>query len=75
MAKTIIDQYTEATGSEELGLFELVVDEKSKQMNFQLAAWVVILAKHFGTLYGSEQGDLVTRQVISRCLTGNQTIH
>ncbi|MFS9415207.1 hypothetical protein QPW89_08235 [Legionella pneumophila] len=44
-------------------------------MNFRLSGWVVILAKHFTSLYGVSQGDYVTRQVISRCITQGQTLH
>ncbi|OGV51983.1 MAG: hypothetical protein A3F46_07225 [Legionellales bacterium RIFCSPHIGHO2_12_FULL_42_9] len=75
IAQLIIEQYANKTDSDSLGLFELVVDQKEKRMNFQLSIWVVILAKQFKELYGAEQGDLVTRQVISRCLTGVETIH
>jgi hypothetical protein len=75
IAQLIIEQYANANGSDSLGLFELVVDQKEKRMNFQLSTWVVILAKQFKEIYGAEQGDLVTRQVISRCLTGAETIH
>lgn len=75
IAKLIIEQYANANNRDELGLFELVVDKKEKRMNFQLSTWVVILAKQFKELYGAEQGDLVTRHVISLCLTGAETIH
>ena len=46
-----------------------------KKMNFCLSGWVVILAKHFVSMYGASQGDFVTRQVISRCITQGQTLH
>ena len=75
IAQLIIEQYANETDSDSLGLFELVVDQKEKRMNFQLATWVVILANQFKALYGAEKGDLITRQVISRCLTGAETIH
>ena len=75
IAQLIIEQYANANDNDALGLFELVVDQKEKCMSFQLSPWVVILAKQFNELYGAEQGDLVTRHVISRCLTGTETIH
>ena len=75
IAQFIIEQYANLTEADALGLFELVVDQKEKRMNFQLSTWVVMLAQQFKALYGAEQGDLVTRQVISRCLTGTETIH
>ena len=75
IAQLIIEQYAKANNSDALGLFELVVDQKEKRMNFQLSTWVVMIAKQFQELYGAEQGDLVTRNVISRCFTGSETIH
>ena len=75
IAQLIIEQYASETDADALGLFELVVDKKEKRMNFQLSTWVVLLAKQFKELYGAEQGDVVTRRVISRCLTGAEIIH
>ena len=75
IAQVIIEKYANETESSALGLFELVMDKKQKRMNFQLAPWVIILAKRFKALYGAEKGDVVTRQVISHCLTGKETIH
>jgi len=40
-----------------------------------LSGWVVILAKHFVSTYGISQGDYITRQVISRCITQDATLH
>ena len=75
LAKLIIDQYVEATGAEAVGLFEIVMNPSEKRMNYQLAAWVIVLAQQFSTLYGAEKGDFVTREVISRCLSGNEQVH
>lgn len=75
IAWLIIEKYAYENNSDALGLFELVVDEKANRVNFKLCSWVVTLASQFMALYGSEQGDLVTRLVISRCLTGAETIH
>lgn len=44
-------------------------------MSFRLSAWVVTLAKHYNSMYGVNQGDFVTRQVITRCITQGQTLH
>ena len=75
LAQLIMEEFASKEQSEALGLFELVVDKKEKRMNFQLSTWVVLLAKQFKELYGAEQGDVVTRRVISRCLTGAEIIH
>ena len=75
IAQVIMEEFAKLENTESLGLFELVVDQKEKRMNFRLANWVVTLANHYNNLYGSTQGDYVTRQVISRCITQGETLH
>ncbi|MDX1836554.1 hypothetical protein DIZ81_00960 [Legionella taurinensis] len=75
IAQQIMEQYANEQNSDSLGLFELVVNQEEKRMNFRLSAWVLTLAEHFKSLYGDTQGDFVTRQVITRCLTQGQTVH
>lgn len=74
-ARMIMDEYASERESDTLGLFEIVVDQSEKKMNFRLSGWVIILAKHFNSMYGVDQGDFVTRQVITRCFTQGQTLH
>lgn len=74
-ARSIMEEYANERESDSLGLFEIEVDQVEKRMNFCLSGWVVLLARHFATLYGASQGDFVTRQVISRCITQGQTLH
>lgn len=74
-ARLIMEEYANDRESESLGLFEIVVDQIEKKMNFCLSGWVVILAKHFVSMYGASQGDFVTRRVISRCIIQGQTLH
>lgn len=75
IAQLIMEEYASKQRSEALGLFELVVDQGEKRMNFRLSNWVLILAQQFKAMYGANQGDYVTRQVISRCMTQGQTLH
>lgn len=75
IAQSIMEEYAHKQKSESLGLFELVVDKEEKRMNFRIASWVLTLAQHFNSLYGPTQGDYVTRQVISRCMIQDQTLH
>lgn len=75
VAQQIMEEYAREYNTEALGLFELVVNKDEKQMNFRLSSWVVTLATHFKSIYGDEQGDFVTRKIISGCLTNGQTIH
>ncbi|KTD53060.1 hypothetical protein Lqui_0015 [Legionella quinlivanii] len=74
-AQVIMEEYANKNKSEALGLFELVVDKEEKRMNFRISGWVRTLAEYFKSVYGANQGDFVTRQVISHCLTKGETIH
>lgn len=74
-ARVIMEEYANERESDSLGLFEIVVDHTEKRMNFCLSGWVVTLAKHFNSMYGASQGDFVTRQVITNCITQGQTLH
>ena len=75
IAQSIIEKYAVENDHDALGLFELVLNEREKRINFQLSNWVILLAKQFHQLYGAEHGDKVTRWVISHCLIGTQTVH
>ena len=75
MASCILEDYIEDSESGNLGLFELVVNQEEKRMDFRLSAWVLALAEHFREKYGPHQGDNVTRRIISHCLIEGETIH
>ena len=75
IAQVIKEEFAKRENTESLGLLELVVDQKEKRMNFRLANWVQTLAEHFNSMYGSTQGDFVTRQVISRCIVQGEVLH
>lgn len=75
IAQLIMEEFANTQHSDSLGLFELVVNLEEKRMNFRLASWVMVLAEQFSSMYGAHQGDYVTRRVISRCITEDQTIH
>ncbi len=75
IAQLIMEEYADKQNSESLGLFELVVNQEEKKMNFRISNWVLTLAKHFKSMYGAHQGDYVIRQVISHCMIQNQTLH
>ena len=74
-ARVIMEEYANERESDTLGLFEIIVDQTEKKMSFRLSGWVVILAKYFHSIYGASQGDFVTRQVVTSCLTQGQTLH
>ena len=75
VARQIMEEYANQHNSDSLGLFELFINKEKKCMSFRLSHWVVTLAEHFKSVYGEDQGDFVTRKVISRCITKGQTLH
>jgi hypothetical protein len=75
VAEQIMEEYANMHKSESLGLFELFVNQEEKRMNFRLSNWVLTLAEHFKSIYGASQGELITRKVISSCITNGQTLH
>lgn len=75
VAQRIMEEYAKENDSDSLGLFEVVVNQEEKRMDFRLSSWVLVLAEHFKSVYGANQGDFVTRQIISQCLTNGETLH
>ena len=75
IAQLIMEEYASKQNTDSLGLFELVVDTTEKRMDFRLSNWVLALAEHFNSLYGANQGDFVTRRVISHCMIQGKTLH
>lgn len=74
-AQRIMEEYAKAHDTNALGLFEIIVMEQEKRMDFRLSHWVVEIATHFAQTYGPDQGDFVTRQIISRCIRQSETVH
>lgn len=74
-AQRIMEEYATEQETDSLGLFELVVNQEEKRMDYRLSSWVVMLADHFKALYGATRGDFITRQVISYCITKGEILH
>ncbi len=74
-ARFIMEEYAHERDGNSLGLFEIVVDIREKRMNFCLSAWVLVLAKHFTSLYGLDQGEFITRRIITNCIVQDQIMH
>jgi hypothetical protein len=74
-AQQIMEDYATRNNLDSLGLFELVVDQEEKKMDFRLSPWVGLIASHFSKEYGEEKGDRVTRSIISNCITKEHTVH
>lgn len=75
VAEKIMEQHATKNDTDALGLFELVLNKEEKRLNFRLSNWVVTLAEHFKSAYGADQGDYITRKVITGCLVNGQTLH
>lgn len=58
-----------------LGIFEMEMDIEGHLKQVRLSPWVMILIKHFRKVYGEEQGDFVTKKVMSCCMVNGQTVH
>lgn len=74
-AQMIMEEYAIKQDSANLGLFEIVVNPIEKSMNYRLSGWVKLLSKHFTKQYGVDKGDVVTRHVLSQCITNGETLH
>lgn len=74
-AQRIMEEYANQQNTDSLGLFEVVVNQEEKRMGFRLSSWVMKVAAHFKSIYGASKGDLITRQVISYCITKGETLH
>lgn len=75
LARSVIEQYSEAQETERLGLFELSCDEQDRRLEFRLAPWVLNLAGRFLELYGADRGDAITRRVLTHCLVNGEPVH
>lgn len=74
-AQQIMEEYARQQNCESLGLFEVVVNQQEKRMDVRLSSWVVLLSNHFKSVYGENRGEVITRSVISSCITNGQTLH
>lgn len=74
-ARAIMQEYASERSVDSLGLFEVVVDPAEKRMDFRLSGWVVALASHFNEIYGHDEGEHITRKVVSACIRQDETIH
>ena len=75
IAQLIMEKYAAHQQMDALSLFELVVNQEAKRMDFQLSAWVHALLQQYHAMYGANRGDQITRLVISTCMHQGQTLH
>lgn len=75
IAQSIMEEYALKQNTSALGLFEIVVNQTEKCINFRLANWVLAIATRFNLIYGANQGEEITRLVISHCMIQGQTLH
>lgn len=75
IAKLIMEKYAAQQQLDALSLFELVVNQQAKRMDFQLSSWVNALLQQYHSMYGLNRGEQITRLVISACMHQGQTLH
>lgn len=74
-AERVLSYFIDLEAAMKLHIFELAIDIQQKKMNFVLAPWVMALAAQYASIYGAEQGELITRRVISFYMRDSQTLH
>ncbi len=75
IAQQIMETYACQQHDNVLSLFELVVNQDAKRMDFRLSDWVLALVSQYNLMYGENRGEEVTRLVISTCMVQGQTVH
>lgn len=74
-AEQVLSYFVDNEVAVKLNIFELVVDMQQKKMNFVLSPWVMALAAQYASIYGEEQGEVITRKVISFYMRESQVLH
>ena len=75
IAQLIMEKYAAQQQMDALSLFELVVNQEAKRMDFQLSAWVLALVQQYHSMYGTNRGEQIIRLVISACMHQGKTLH
>jgi hypothetical protein len=77
LAQSFIDWYANSIGrsSASIGLFEVVADIQNKKMDLKLSPWVLAMTLYFQKIYGLEQGELISRKILTLYFTQDQSIH
>lgn len=75
MAQSVLDKYIDMNGGEPLGIIEVVISVDDHRVEYQVATWVKELTAIFCEKYGRQQGEIITKKIVSRCLTIGHTIH
>lgn len=73
-AASIIRKYVALNEDRSLGIFEVDVSDQDG-LDLRISDWILELAEYFYQLYGKEQGDFVTKMVVSKCITNGHSIH
>ncbi len=73
-AESIIQKYMELNEGRPLSLFEVIIEE-ARPIDLRISEWLQELSEHYEAKYGADQGEFITCQVVSSCITHGQTIH
>ena len=75
VADKILEHHALTSDFKEFGIVELSLEERRDVPDFKISAWVLKLAAHFYSEYGKEEGDRITKMVITQYLTKGHTVH
>lgn len=73
-AESVLKKHMDFNDGEPLGLFEITNKEEIPS-DMRVADWVIELLDHYQAKYGKDHGDVITRKVVSSCLTKGHTVH
>ena len=75
IAARIMEEHARQQSTDALSLFDLVVNQVEKRMDFRLSNWVIALVAQYHAMYGENRGEEITRLVISAYMVQGQTLH
>lgn len=74
--KFYLETYQVFSGNEnKQTLFEWHLDSNQKNFQMILSPWMQAMILHFMDLYGVEQGEHISRKLLTYCLTQGQVLH
>lgn len=74
IAEKVVHKYSEINEGAPLSFFEVRLNE-NEAPDVRISDWLKELANEYRSLYGYEQGELITRLVINQYMLRGQTLH
>lgn len=73
IAQSVIEKHSVMNGGEPLGIVDVVVSDD--EIGYEVSNWIKELTDIFCQKYGRQQGEVITKLIVSRCMTRGHTIH